>query len=218
MTTPTDPLTQLTRHQERGRPDRERLDELLDLELVGTLSTVLDGQPWAVPMLFARLGDEIVLHGSTGAGALRHLAAGAPAVFTVFRMDALVVAGTTFDSSANYRSATIRGRARLLPGEEGTRAVDALADRLIPGRHAEVRANTARERAATAVLMLPIVEGNWLVKVREHGPTPAAESDADGAWTGLLPVVRHYGTAEPADDSLERAVPQSVSALEGRTL
>jgi len=49
-------------------------------------------------------GDRILLHGSVGAGALRHVAAGAPAALSVMHIDAWVYAHTLFDSSANYRS------------------------------------------------------------------------------------------------------------------
>ena len=72
-------LDDLTRMKEMRRSDRAELDRLLDEELVGTLATVTtDGEPWAVPMLYARVGDRVLLHGSTGAGALRRVAAGAP--------------------------------------------------------------------------------------------------------------------------------------------
>ena len=47
----------LGRHAERGRTERAELDALLDEVLAGTLSTVVDGRPWVVPMLFARDGD-----------------------------------------------------------------------------------------------------------------------------------------------------------------
>ena len=66
-------LTTLTRKPDRGSSSRDRLDALLDDELVGTLATVVDGDPWAVPLLFARDDDRLLLHGSTGAGALRHV-------------------------------------------------------------------------------------------------------------------------------------------------
>ena len=62
------PVERLGRHAERGRSEREALDALLDEVLAGTLSTVVDGRPWVVPMLFARDGDRVLLHGSTGAG------------------------------------------------------------------------------------------------------------------------------------------------------
>ena len=105
----TSVLNALTRKPDRAG-DRAMLDALLDEVKVGTLSTVVDGLPWSVPMLFARDGDAILLHGSTGAGALRDVAAGAPVTFTVFAMDGLVVADSLFDHSANYRSAVVRGR------------------------------------------------------------------------------------------------------------
>ena len=81
----------LHRHKERGSTERAALDAILDDVLAGTLSTVVDGRPWVVPMLFARDGDRILLHGSTGAGALRHVAAGTPAALAVIAVDALVV-------------------------------------------------------------------------------------------------------------------------------
>jgi uncharacterized protein len=146
------PIDRLTRMPERGRADREHLDALLDSELVGTLSTVSpDGEPWVVPIFFARDGDRVLVHGSTGAGALRLAASGAPVAFTVMALDALVVGHTTFESSANYRSAVLRGTMTSLRAEEGSDALDTLSDRLIPGRVAEVRPSNARELAATWV-------------------------------------------------------------------
>lgn len=130
-------LSRLTRYPGRGSDDRADLDTLLDSQWFGTLSTVTtDGQPWAVPMLYARDGDHIVLHGSTGAGALRAVADGAPAVLTVITVQALVVAHTTFDSSVNYRSATVRGRLRTASDDEQVQALDRLSDALLPGRPA----------------------------------------------------------------------------------
>ncbi|MEJ7796017.1 MAG: pyridoxamine 5'-phosphate oxidase family protein, partial [Nocardioides sp.] len=103
-------LDDLTRTKERRADDRATLDELLDEVLVGTLATVTtDGRPWAVPMLFARDGDRLLLHGSTGAGALRQVAAGAEAVLEVHVVDGLVLATSMFEHSANYRSAVVRG-------------------------------------------------------------------------------------------------------------
>ena len=133
------PVERLRRHAERGRSEREALDALLDEVLAGTLSTVVDGRPWVVPMLFARAGDRILLHGSTGAGALRQVAAGAPAVLSVTVVDGLVVAHTTFESSANYRSAVIHGELTPLDDAGRTTALELLSERLIPGRPAEVR-------------------------------------------------------------------------------
>lgn len=205
-TAPDEPdvLTALTRKPDR-QGDRSLLDDILDTAQVGTLSTVVDGWPWSVPMLFARIGDDIILHGSTGAGALRQVASGAPVAFSVFLLDGIVVAETLFDHSANYRSAVIRGVARN--AEIPTEALDAPSDKLIPGRVAETPATTRKEVAATTALRLPIVDGQWIAKARTGGP--GADTDA---WTGVVPVrtvfddpITYTGAA---DD-----VPASVRAL-----
>src|SRR6478609_11810590 len=149
-------MTELNRFPEQGVTDRAALDALLDSQWAGVLSCVVDGEPLAVPMLYARDGDRVLLHGSTGAGALRRVAGGAPAVLTVFALDALVVAPTTFESSVNYRSATVRGPLLALPDDERTAALDRFSEALVPGRTGEVRPSTRKELAATLALALPI--------------------------------------------------------------
>lgn len=204
-------VDRLKRHRERGCIDRRQLDVLLDEVPFGVLATVSDGNPWQVPLLFARDGDRLLLHGSTGAGALRQAGLGGPVSFAVTAFDGLVVAHSTFDSSANYRSAVIRGSASALNGMERKSALDVLSDRLIPGRSREVRPTEAKERAATVVLALPIEDGSWLMKSRTGGPGPAdAPHDA---WTGVVPARMMYDDPEPEPDSVNRPVPASVRSL-----
>lgn len=193
----------------RSRPDRADLHAVLDATLVGTLSTVVDGAPWVVPMLVVRDGDRLLLHGSTGAGALRHVAAGAPAAVSVVLLDGVVVAGTTFDSSANYRSAVVYGTLRPITAEEEKRAaLAAVSAAILPGRDDEVRPMTVKEVAATQVMELVVRDGDWLVKVRTGGP--GEPDEATDAWTGVVPlrVVADEPVPEPA--SAGRPVPASV--------
>ncbi|QKE86017.1 pyridoxamine 5'-phosphate oxidase family protein [Arthrobacter sp. NEB 688] len=205
----------LARHAERGSTERAALDALLDEVLAGTLSTVVDGRPWVVPMLFARDGDRILLHGSTGAGALRRVAAGAPAALTVVSVDGLVVAHTTFESSANYRSAVVHGELVTLSDAERSRALDTLSDRLLPGRTGEVRPMTRREEAATLAMALPITDGRWLLKARSGAPS-APEEETGGAWCGVVPLRTVAGAPEPAPWTGDAPVPVSVATLVGR--
>lgn len=207
-------MDRIRRHPERGTTDLESLRELLDSQLIGTLSTVVDGLPWSVPMLFARDGDTVLLHGSTGAGALRHVAAGAPATFCVATVDALVVAATTFSSSANYRSAVVRGRLTNLTGAAKADALDRFSEKLLPGRTGEVRAMSAKELAATQAMALPIEDGRWLMKVRNGPPSTNEEAEAEpDVWAGIVPLTSGYGAPEAADWSRETPVPASVRAL-----
>jgi nitroimidazol reductase NimA-like FMN-containing flavoprotein (pyridoxamine 5'-phosphate oxidase superfamily) len=197
MTLSTD---QIHRHRERARSGRADLDAVLDAgHHVGTLSTVTDGRPWVVPMLYGRDGDRILLHGSVGAGALRHVAAGAPAALCVTHIDGWVYAHTLFDSSANYRSAVVHGTLTALAGDEADAALTAISEGLTPGRSAEVPRHTRKQLAATAALALDITEGQWTVKVRDAGPGDPEEDEADpGLWTGVLPIMTAYGAPRPA--------------------
>lgn len=199
----------IRRLAERAQQDRADLDAVLDAALVGTLSTVVDGAPWVVPMLYARDGDRILLHGSTGAGALRQVASGAPAAFSVVHLDGIVVAHTTFDSSANYRSAVVYGTLHPVADPEAAReALRRISDAVLPGRDAELRPTTARELAATQVMTLAITDGDWLVKVRTGG---AGEPDEPtSAWTGVVPLRMVADEPVPDDRSRDAAVPLSV--------
>lgn len=180
---------------------------MLDTAPFGTLSTVADGQPWVVPMLFCRDGDRLLLHGSTGAGALRHIVAGAPAAFSVLHVDAIVVADSTFASSANYRSAVVYGPLSPLEGDEKDAALHRLSEAIIPGRTTEVRPTTAKEFAATLAMSMPITAGAWLVKIRS-GPPGAAGDPA--VWQGVVPIGLTHGSPEPAP-WLGEDVPVSTS-------
>ncbi|NED62385.1 pyridoxamine 5'-phosphate oxidase family protein, partial [Streptomyces sp. SID10244] len=152
-------LASLTRKPDRAG-DRALLDEVLHEAHVGVLSTVSDdGFPWSVPMLVARDGDRLLIHGSSGAGALRQVAAGAAATFTAFVVDGLVVAGTLFDHSMNYRSVVVRGTLERVDPADAARALDVFSDTVLPGRSAEVRDHTRKELSATVILALPIVDG-----------------------------------------------------------
>ncbi|MDH2416518.1 pyridoxamine 5'-phosphate oxidase family protein [Nocardioides sp. CER19] len=205
-------MTALNRYPELGVPDRAALDALLDSQRAGVLSCSVEGEPLAVPMLYARDGDRVLLHGSTGAGALRHVAAGASAVLTVFVLDALVVAPTTFESSVNYRSATIRGR--LTPVDDHGAALDRFSDVVVPGRTGEVRPPNRRELAATLVLSIPIAEDNWLLKVADEWPaTPEAAGADPSVWSGLVPIRSVLDEPVPAPWASDLPVPASVRRL-----
>ncbi|WP_243058375.1 pyridoxamine 5'-phosphate oxidase family protein [Nocardioides sp. SR21] len=205
-------MTELNRLAEYGVTDRAALDSFLDSQWAGVLSTVADGLPLAVPLLYARDGDRVLLHGSTGAGALRAVAAGAPAVLTVFAVDALAVAPTTFESSVNYRSATIRGALTRVDDS----ALDVFSEAIIPGRTAEVRPSSRKELAASMALSLPIDTDNWLLKISGGWPATPEEADADpGVWSGLVPVRTVLDPPQPAPWAEHLPVPPSVQRLTG---
>lgn len=208
-------ITEIGRHPERASHHREDLDQLLRCQPTGVLSSITDdGQPWAVPMLHALDGDRILFHGSTGAGLLRHIGSGAPVVYTVSILDAWVMGHTTFNSSANYRSATIRGSIINLNDDDKIAALDTFSNSIFPGRTNEVRPMSTKELAATHVCALSIAEGQWLYKTRAQGASQPAEDTT--AWGGVIPVTRGLGVPRQADWSTATP-PASLHRLETRT-
>ncbi|WP_430646891.1 pyridoxamine 5'-phosphate oxidase family protein [Agromyces sp. GXS1127] len=214
---PSAPPRRIRRLPDRETVDRFALHELLDTELVGHLAVVAGGVPVVVPMGYARVGEHIVLHGSTGGGfALRAASARTPVAFAVTALDGLVYARSLFDSSMNYRSATVQGVLEAVPEDEADAALLALSDRLMPGRSAEVRGMRRKEVAATRVLRLAL--DDVVMKQRSGGPSEEAGDGEDhGSWAGVLPLERRWGAPIASGLTPEGTpVPESVLALATR--
>ncbi|MEU1622172.1 pyridoxamine 5'-phosphate oxidase family protein [Streptomyces sp. NPDC005722] len=197
---PTD-RTVPTRSRERASYDRDLVHAILDADYLCHLGFVRDGAPVVLPTLYARVGERLYVHGSTGSRPLRGAGedTGLPVCLTVTHLDGLVLARSAFHHSINYRSVVVHGVARQVtdPAERSA-ALDALVDHIVPGRAADSRPANARELAATAVIALDLDEVS--AKVRSGGPGDDPEDLALPHWTGVLPVTRAYGTPEPADD------------------
>jgi uncharacterized protein len=198
------PAAPSARSRVRRLPERARYDEasihaILDDGVVAHLGFVVDGQPYVVPTLHARVGGSVFLHGSPGSRAMRVLGSGAPACLTVTRLDGLVLARSAFHHSVNYRSVVVLGTAApVTEREEKVRALEALVERVAPGRWAEVRAPNDRELALTAVLRLDLGEAS--VKLRTGGPVDEEADLASGAWAGVVPVNTSAGDPVPSAD------------------
>jgi nitroimidazol reductase NimA-like FMN-containing flavoprotein (pyridoxamine 5'-phosphate oxidase superfamily) len=194
-----------TRARERASYDRELVHAILDEGYVCHLGFVRDGAPVVLPTLYARVGERLYLHGSTGSRPLRSAgdggagAPGLPVCLTVTHVDGLVLARSAFHHSANYRSVVVHGEARrVTDSEERVAALDALVDHVVPGRAADCRPADARELAATAVLALDLVAVS--AKVRTGGPSDEPEDMELPYWAGVLPVHSAQGAPVPAGD------------------
>lgn len=175
----------------------------------------LDEGPLVIPVSFARQGDRIIFHGSTGSRRMRTVADGAQICFTVTAVDALKVSRSLEGTGLAYRSAVLFGSCTLVEGEEKSRALNDYVDRYVPGRTGEVRPSTAKEEAATMVLALPIDQ--WSMKVSPNPPEDGEEDLLGDAWAGVLPLRKGFTEAIPtADLRAGIAVPASVEQLLAR--
>ena len=189
-----------TRSRERASYDRELVHSILDQGYLCHLGFVRDGAPVVLPTLYARVGEHLYLHGSTGSRPLRGAAdPGLPVCATVTHVDGLVLARSAFHHSINYRSVVVHGTAHQVtdPAERAL-ALDAIVEQVVPGRSADSRRANARELAATAVIRLDLDEVS--AKLRTGGPADDPEDLELPYWSGVLPVGRAYGSPEPAGD------------------
>ena len=205
--------TEPTRIPELMSDDRAGLDALLAETIVGHIAFVNeDGSPAVLPSAVVRQGDSIVIHGSTGSHWMRRIAEGVPAVVSITAIDGIVVARSAFESSLVYRSAVLFGSFQIVEGEEKLAALDALTDRLIPGRVDEVRRPTKRELAATLVLSMQIDE--WSLRVSDYWSEDPASDIAGEAWAGQVRYGQRPATVVDAPDlRMGICVPASVTAL-----
>jgi len=196
----------------KGRYDRASIDAVLDRGLLAHVAFAADGAVYCIPMLYARIGDSVYIHGSTASRAVRTLSGGAAACLTVTIVDGLVLARSVFQHSANYESVIAFGRFTTIADEsERLAALEAFTEKLVPGRWSEVRGPSRQELNATAILGMPISETS--VK-RRSGP-PDDDDTADAAietWAGVVPLVASFGTPIAAP-GLRAGIPLSPSLL-----
>ncbi len=171
----------------RGHYDRETIHRILDEALICHVAFVEKGQPYVIPINFARMGDHIVLHGAKASRLLKHIEAGHPICLEVTIVDGLVLARSVFHHSVNYRSVVVFGQGRLIEDQqEKLDALQAVTEHLIPGRWKEARLPNHKELNATSVVSINIDEAS--AKVRVGPPVDEQEDYALPVWAGILPL------------------------------
>jgi nitroimidazol reductase NimA-like FMN-containing flavoprotein (pyridoxamine 5'-phosphate oxidase superfamily) len=181
----------------RGIHDRETINAILDEAMVAHVGFTNQGQPYVIPTLHARLGDQVYFHGSAASRTIRALAAGVSACLTVTLLDGLVLARSAVHHSVNYRSVVVLGAARPIADlSERMTAIEAFTERLIPGRWQEARPPTLKELKAISVLSLPLDEVS--AKVRTGPPLDDDEDYALDVWAGEIPL--HIAAGAPLPD------------------
>ncbi|HEY0233355.1 MAG TPA: pyridoxamine 5'-phosphate oxidase family protein [Dokdonella sp.] len=211
-------MTQRPRHQvqrtrQRADYDRATIHAILDAGMVAHVGFSTGAQPFVIPMLYARDGDTLVLHGSIASRLIGEVGAGIAACVSVTHIDGLVLARSHFHHSMNYRSVVAFGRASLVDdAAEKAAALARFVDALIPGRAAESRAADRNELAATHVLRFAIEDAS--AKIRAGGVKDDSADLALPHWAGVVPMRPAYATPEAEDNvAAGTAWPPSVRAL-----
>lgn len=184
--TPTSRTT-LKRLPKRGEYDHAVVHGILDEAFICHVGFVADGKPVVIPTSYARIGDDLYIHGSAASRMLRSLEEGIDVCVTVTLIDGLVLARSAFHHSINYRSVVIFGNAKVVDEpDEKLRALHAFTDHVVPGRWEDVRQPNESEMRATLVLKLPLVEVS--AKVRTGPPIDDEEDYELSVWAGVVPL------------------------------
>lgn len=193
---PTD-RTRLKRLPKRGSFDRDTIYSILDEGFFCHLGFAVEGKPFVIPTGYARVDDELLIHGSAASRTMRAIANYIDVCVTVTLVDGLVLARSAFHHSVNYRSVVVYGKASVVSNpDEKMRALEAFTEHIVPGRWEDVRWPTELELKATTVLKLPIEEAS--AKVRTGGPVDDEEDYEMNVWAGVIPL--EVKSMNPVDD------------------
>ena len=179
--------TTIHRMPTRATYDRVVVEAILDEGLYCHLGFTVDGQPYVIPTIHARVDDRLYVHGSSASRMLRSLKTGVPMCVTVTILDGLVFARSAFHHSVNYRSVVVFGVAlEVTDPQEKYDALKAVVDHVAPNRWDDVRRPTEQELKATSVLRLPLEEVS--AKIRTGPPLDDEEDYLLPCWAGELPL------------------------------
>jgi uncharacterized protein len=188
MNYPVSPRSRVRRVPSRASYDQAVVHAILDEGFVAHVGFVgNDGHPFVIPMVYARIGEALYLHGAPASRLLKLGSAPARLCATVTLLDGLVLARSAFHHSMNYRSVVVLGEARTVSDSaEKAAALAALLEHVAAGRSATARPPNAKELAATAVVALPLAEVS--AKLRSGGPIDDEEDLALPYWAGHVPL------------------------------
>lgn len=204
--------------REKASYDRDTVHGILDSAMLAHVAFVQDNQPVVVPMLYGRDGETIFLHGARKSRVIRLLESTGTACLNVTLVDALVFARSAFNSSMNYRSATVFGSARLIDGSgEKLQALRVISESTMPGRWDELREPFQNEVKKTGIIALDIESAS--AKVSTGLPEDENDDYAIPIWAGVLPLESRFTTLQSDNRLIEGVFPSAVvRAMEGKVL
>ena len=198
------------RHNEREIHERLFIENLLDNQYVCHVGFIDPdvNSPFVIPMGFARDGNRILIHGSTGSRIMMAIAKGIDLCVTITQLNAIVVARSAFNSSMNYESVMIFGKARVLNESEKEIALERITTKLVPGLWEYGRAMTKKESAATLIVELKLDKVSAKTRIGEPSDD---EADIElPLWAGLLPIKTLLGAPITATNALGIPVPPHI--------
>jgi nitroimidazol reductase NimA-like FMN-containing flavoprotein (pyridoxamine 5'-phosphate oxidase superfamily) len=204
---PPSERTRVRRLPERGLYERSEIYPVIDAALTCTVAYLLDGRPIATPPAHWRDGDQLYWHGSAASRFLKSVV-GTEVCVSIHLTDGIVLARSGFDSSMNYRSATLFGVCEEITGAEKAAQLNAFAEKLVPGRSKELRASHDQELKATTMLGMKIIEASG--KIRDGSVNDNSDDANEKIWAGVLEMETRFTGLTPDNETPVIAAPSQL--------
>jgi len=203
---------------EKATYDKQTVHSILDSALVASVGFVQDGQAVVVPMIYGREGETIYLHGARKARVVRLLEQTEQVCLNVTHVDGIVFARSAFNSSMNYRSATVFGTPTLIDDrDDKVHGMRVISEHTMAGRWDELREPLEKEIKMTGVIAVQIDSAS--AKISSGMPDDEDEDYDIPIWAGVLPLQASLVTLQDDDRLIDGVEPSAVvRALEGKLL
>lgn len=202
-------FNKITRGADKAFNDENSVYQILDAGFLCHIAIQHEGQTMMIPTAYGRKNQALYIHGSTKNYMLNHIIKGQDVCIGVTHLDGIVLARTLFDTSANYRSVVLFGKAELVSGDkERMEGLRIITENIIKGRWNEVPVGSAGQLKATMVVKFTIEKAS--AKIRDGGPKGDEENENE-VWSGHIPF--SLKALEPVMDpkfAVELAMTKSV--------
>ncbi len=205
-------FNKIIRGSNRSSNTEQSVYEILDAGFLCHIAFQYQGQTMMIPTAYGRKDDTILIHGSTKNFMMNQLVNGQTACISVTHLDGIVLAKTLFDTSANYRSVVLFGKAEIIEDyQERMEALKIITENIIKGRWNEVPVGDENEIKATMLVKIKIDKAS--AKIRNGGPK-GDENKTNEVWSGHIPL--EMKSLTPIQDmkfGIELEMTESVKAF-----
>ena len=179
-------FNKIIRGAARAVNDEQTVYNILDAGFLCHIAFPHEGQVMMIPTAYGRKDDTLYIHGSTKNYMLNQIINGNTICIGVTHLDGIVLARTLFDTSANYRSAVLFGKAELITDHtERIEGLKIITENIIKGRWNEVSVGSDSQLKATMVVKFTIERAS--AKIREGEPK-GDEEITNEVWSGHIPL------------------------------
>jgi nitroimidazol reductase NimA-like FMN-containing flavoprotein (pyridoxamine 5'-phosphate oxidase superfamily) len=169
---------------------------ILDAGFICHVAFQQSGETMMIPTAYGRRDDTLFIHGSSKNQMLNAIINGQTICICVTHLDGIVLAKTLFDTSANYRSVVLFGKATLIEdNKERIEGLKVITENIIKGRWNEVPIGNENQLKATMIIKFRIEKAS--AKVRGGGPK-GDEDQLNEVWSGHIPLSLKASQPVPA--------------------